>query len=137
MKEALLRFGRPANLSEEEKKEYDFLLERSFPLEERAVAYYRNGVAAARRANVHAVWVDRMSPASRRSCLGLPAERGAGHRLGLPGAAAHGSRGRRGASGERAAGRTRSGLVPVPFGCAHRTAFAEGRAGFPVWAPGR
>jgi TolA-binding protein len=61
LKEALLASERPAELTDEEAEEYEFLLEeKAFPLEERAVAYYRNGVGAARDAGVHTPWVDRM-----------------------------------------------------------------------------
>jgi TolA-binding protein len=61
MKEALLTSERPAELTEEEREEYDFLLEeKAFPLEERAISYYRQGVTRARDAGVHTVWVERM-----------------------------------------------------------------------------
>lgn len=61
LKDALLASERPGELTDEEAEEYEFLLEeKAFPLEERAVAYYRNGVAAAREAQVHTPWVDRM-----------------------------------------------------------------------------
>ncbi|MBE0618928.1 MAG: tetratricopeptide repeat protein, partial [Proteobacteria bacterium] len=61
LKAALLASERPPDLTEEEREEYEFLLEeKAFPLEERAVSYYRNGVAAARDAGVHTPWVDRM-----------------------------------------------------------------------------
>jgi TolA-binding protein len=61
MKEALLGSERPSGLTEEEREEYDFLLEeKAFPLEERAVGYYRKGVSAAREAGVCTVWVERM-----------------------------------------------------------------------------
>ncbi|GAB4271862.1 MAG: tetratricopeptide repeat protein [Deferrisomatales bacterium] len=61
MKQALLESERPPGLTAEEREEYDFLLEeRAFPLEERAVSYYRRGVAAAVAAGVYTPWVGRM-----------------------------------------------------------------------------
>ncbi len=61
LKGAILASERPAGLTGAEREEYDFLLEeRAFPLEERAVGYYRRGVEAARKAGVYNRWVARM-----------------------------------------------------------------------------
>lgn len=61
MKNDILDSERPEGFSEEELEEYQFLLEeKAFPLEDRAIEYYRRGIAASREAGVHNEWVDRM-----------------------------------------------------------------------------
>lgn len=59
MKTALLDSERPPDLSAEELEEYQFLLEeKAFPLEERAVKFYRKGVDSAIGGNAYNIWVD-------------------------------------------------------------------------------
>jgi TolA-binding protein len=61
MKTALLDSERPAGMSDEEKEQYQFLLEeKAFPLEEQSIEYYRRGVQAVRTMGAHNEWVDRM-----------------------------------------------------------------------------
>ena len=61
MKEAILSSERPPDLTTEERAQYDFLLEeKAAPLEEKAIDYYRRGIAAARDSAVHTEWVVRM-----------------------------------------------------------------------------
>ncbi|TAL18329.1 tetratricopeptide repeat protein [bacterium] len=61
MKVALLESERPAGMTPEEEEEYKLLLEdKAFPLEERAIEFYKKGVDAARLAGIWNGWIEKI-----------------------------------------------------------------------------
>jgi len=59
-KDSVLFSERPADLTEDELKEYNFLLEETaYPYEERAVSAYENGIKAGAVQKLYGEWVEK------------------------------------------------------------------------------